>query len=190
MKTNLSLLFLGIMVLVAGLAGCSRVAPDSSVAYFPHNDGYSWEYVMTSSPSTLETNITIRFNGTTRISSTLEVQNWEVNLIGYTSTSYIKVQNDGVYSYGGTSLTSETGSLILRLPPSVGQTWSAGGGSYEVLGRENVTVPAGTFDCYKVRGSSSGGYSDNWWGAWAGLAKGYSVYGSTNTSTVLKSKNF
>lgn len=186
------LVFVGIVTFVVG---CSQVVSTSSGSYFPHENGYSWEYAITSSSSTLESYVTFKFNGTTTIAGTIEVQNWEAKQSGSTSISYIKVESNGVYSYGGTYATAETGTLMLPLPPSVGQAGIISGGTtYEVLARENVTVPAGTFDCYKVRAYYSSGYNDFWWGAGAGLVKSYSYYVYSSivyTGTIeLKSKNF
>jgi hypothetical protein len=85
---------------------------------------------------------------------------------------------------------------LLAFPLEVGKTWNAIPVSSQIVGtvvaRENVTVPAGTFDCYKVSMvTTSGSYSFTstaWIGNNVGLVKSTSDY--STAETVLVSKNF
>lgn len=184
-----SILLLGLLVFAAG---CGHVISIVETGYYPHQDGYRWQYTFSTSTTTETTSLTISFNGTTTIWGTIEVQNWVSQTAGSISISYIKVTNDGVYSWGGNTSTAEAQTLQLPLPPTVGCTWRVSSATAEVLARENVTVPAGTFDCYKVRTTSATSYTDYWYGAGAGIVKIATVNPSSSYSAtlVLNSKNF
>jgi len=168
------------------------LAPAAGRNFFPNTDGYSWRWEF---PEWGFSYI-ITVEGTTQIGSiTAQVGHLTGVFGGYTATmeTYWKIDDTGAYYYGmGTTPEAFT---ILNFPLEVGKTWechSSYGLYYpttvEVLAFEEVTVPAGTFDCYKVSYTAAGGVSYYWFGNGVGAVKAL-MAGSTE-EVILTWKNF
>jgi|GEM_PF-473180 len=81
--------------------------------------------------------------------------------MGFATTATTAFTYDG--DYGAPFSEGKTWSYEMVSTPSMGpemtSSWTA-----EVVGMENITVPAGTFDCYKlVHSSDSGDTNVEWW---------------------------
>jgi len=149
--------------------------------YFPHEDGYSWNYNWTSNlVSTNETSVIndvkkCSFNGEFifpdgRVAQVMLIsREASVNEIGY-----CRVEDDGVYFYGDVTSTTIESILVLPLPLETGKTWQRGmWGTLEVYGFETVTVPLGTFEAVKV-GLTQGDFSFyEWYADGVGLLKSF-----------------
>ena len=200
MKKQALLFSLMIVLFCVLVSGCSLLQQTSSgggESYFPHAQGNTWRQsstdgssqIMTAEGSTSIGSTTVQLFRSTYISSSGSVS---------TSDAYYRIDSTGVYSHGSSSYPSSIGIPIFSFPLEVGKMWDVMvSGPYStkctVLAKENVTVPAGTFDCYKIEGLSMYGTievyrSYIWLGNNAGIVKG-----TSNTSTiesVLQWKNF
>jgi len=161
------------------------------------------------------------FNDTQKNSSGITTAStdtyYKVNDLGVYYYGYNSVNNSGLslqsmpFLFGMPSkidvksvslkFISSTPMELLLFPLSVGKQWtssfdsSSGSGTYEydisVVAFEDVTVPAGTFKCYKIKfvstysGTSLTSYV--WYGNNGGQVK---VVGSTGYIISLQSKNF
>lgn len=182
------------------MAGCSLLQPTSSgggESYFPHAQGNTWRHssadgssqVMTAEGSTSIGSTTVQIFSSTYISATGSVS---------TSEAYYRVDGSGVYAHGSSDYPSSIGLPFLSFPLEVGKTWDIViSGSYankaSVVAKESVTVPAGTFDCYKVNYFTLNGtieiYNSNiWFGNNVGIVKANSS--SSTIETILQWKSF
>ncbi|MBU1149106.1 hypothetical protein KKI23_03370 [Patescibacteria group bacterium] len=198
------LLFAGMFVF-----GCSKAETSAAgVAsnYFPHEDGYSWKYIDQNDSATISTiEGTTTINGNTvqiiksSYPSSSSLSTDKGNILGAftsTGTSYWRVTDDALYVYSSTSDTNPY--MSLAFPLEIGKTWTIV--EYEgysltakVVANENVTVPAGTFNCYKVDSFSHYGTEEAymqslWIGDRAGLVRGERSGGTYTTE--LEWKNF
>jgi hypothetical protein len=110
----------------------------------------------------------------------------------------MKVDSSGVYYYP--SLTTTEAYTFLSYPLEVGKNWiyyDLGPNSYSsratVAAQEDVTVSAGTFNCYKItfaylRGTVEVGSSNIWFGKNVGMVK--TTTSSTTYETQLVWKSF
>jgi hypothetical protein len=181
------------------VSSCSLLQQTSSgggESYFPSVDGNTWFLVNNDGSSqlmTVEGTVTIGSVTAKRFYSTYFSSSYGTS----TSESYFRVDSSGVYAHGSPTSPMSIGIPFLVFPLEVGKSWDIVTGTYSskanIVAKENVTVPAGTFDCYKVKYSSYNGtvetYSYNYWfGNNAGPVKmtsGYSTF-----ETVLQWKNF
>jgi hypothetical protein len=63
----------------------------------------------------------------------------------YTNTTYAYCREDGDWIFLYTSLDDTTADTLMVTSPSVGKTWHEGTATKEIVGQEDVTVPAGTY---------------------------------------------
>ncbi len=152
-----------VLVLI-GVLGCGQsVQQQTPVNYFPHNDGYSWEYAYVFTYGTVEVTMvkTRYFDGTATLPGEETVQRLisseEVIGINHINSSsimdscgYYLVDDSGVYYYGTSSNPITEADLILPFPLEIGTSWQRDGVTFEVLGVETVSVPAGSFDAFKI----------------------------------------
>ena len=94
----------------------------------------------------------------------------------YTSTRYTYCREDGDWILVYTSLDDTTADTVMVTSPSVGKTWHQGSATTEVVGQEDVTVPAGTYKgAWKVKVTTSqGGLAFDmyyWYAKGTGLVK-------------------
>lgn len=172
-----------VISLIAFVVGCGLLQQSSGGggrSYFPNTDSYSWRYSSTDGSSSIST-----VEGTRQIgSATVQVvKSRYTSASGTVSTgeTYWRVEDAGVYIYPSVSTTESM--TFLAFPLEVGKTWKTydyGTSEYSstasVAARENVTVSAGTFDCYKVgyvtkRGTVELSSSNIWFGDGAGMVK-------------------
>lgn len=203
MKGKLSLLILGIgvVLLVVGAVGCSTQQQTSSgngggKSYFPCIEGYSWRYINNRGEITLTTvegTVTIGSNVAYRFYSTY------ISTTDGTSTgeSYFKIDDSGVYICSKSY--PELVINYLLFPLEVGKNWRAAdiptAAVFEIAAKETVTIPLGSFECYKViityydDSKTSVWYADN-----VGMIKSFGTYTSSGnfitSESYLDWKNF
>lgn len=193
------LLFLSMIfclaILVIGVVGCSTQQQTSSgsgggKSYFPCTQGYSWRYINDQGVTTMTT-----VEGTATIGPRVAYRFYSTHIstTGATSTSesYFKVDDSGVYlcskSYPDLAIN------YLLFPLDVGKNWKAADIStaavYEVAAKENVTIPLGSFECYKVIITYNDGTKTNvWYADNVGTIKTFDTYASSES--YLDWKNF
>lgn len=200
---GLGLLF--VFILIVGILGCTQfqqAADTGGREYYPNTDGYSWTYQLTSSAGVGGV-LTYSWNGTTTIDS-INVQKFksEYSSGGIVSTSEVlfKVSDDDVRCYGTTDSSTTEPMIILDFPLEIGKSWylcSFLTWEAIVAAQETVTVPAGSFSCFRVDLDMYGisPLSSSWYAKDVGIVKsvGYTVSSGViiATSTLeLTSKNF
>jgi len=209
MKKYLLVLFL--VAISTMMIGCNITSSGGSsgggAEYFPNTNGNSWTFKSVgtqntpSSATTLIATTEMTVDGTTTVDS-MTVQIFRsVSTSSYgvsTSEALVLVNSNGVYTYGSVSSPSTEAITTMEFPLSVGSRWTGYGTSeVEVVAKETVTVPAGTFNnCYKLS-SITGNPSQVsylWVGPNVGFVKSFSsdISGSyTYVATMeLMSKNF
>jgi len=205
MKIKFFLATLGIaiftLILVIGIAGCEEVQrPSAELNYFPHEDGYRWEYQCSSAYGISESSSFKRiryFDGTATLPNSFIVQNFvcteealsqsamvfgTVKLFGLPisrlGSTYLFIDETGVYSYGNPYNPTTEAGLILPLPLSIGKVWKRGHAesilTCEAFAAEEVTVPAGTYNTVKIRlkiGTAESDYWYEWYADGVGMVK-------------------
>lgn len=164
---------LGSVALVA-LVGCgvspvqmpkqstSSVAAKAVASFFPTEVGYTWQYAVAAHPTqdpdtTVDGTQTFRVEGSrkTRAGSTINLRESD----SYTmrdrfptlTVSEDKIVVQGVDYLGPVAtVIPDIKTDFLRFPLASGKKWDDGNWLGEVKGMEKVTVPAGTFDAYRV----------------------------------------
>ncbi len=194
-KKILVALVIIVLVFVAGVwvAGCGQTLQVSSPNYFPHNDGYSWEYACKQTVGTSESSWTktYYFDGTATLSDGRIVQKLMVSeeatatsikCSSFAGTSgYYQIDDSGVRHYGSLSHPTTEATLILPFPLDVGNTWERGAiGTFEVIGVETVDVPAGSFSTFKVGLQEEGFEMYEWYADGVGMVKSYMRFPCTN----------
>jgi len=187
------------LILVVGSGGCGKAGNTSSLSMssYPHQNGNQWECktTLTVGNSVNSTSIMKRyFDGETTLSNGLVAQNlctsYETSSAGVmaikriklfaspSSTSLYCVTGTGVYNYGTITYPTTEAAYLLPLPLDVGDIWTIVENlTCEVIGEEEITVPAGTFRTLKVEvnifGSSGADQSDyyEWYADGVGLVK-------------------
>ncbi len=94
----------------------------------------------------------------------------------YTNTTYVYCREDGDWILVYSSLDDTTADTVMVTSPSVGKTWHEGSATKEVVGQEDVTVPAGTYkSAWKAKlTAGQDGYTLEayyWYAKGAGLVK-------------------
>ena len=205
---------LGLAVVLASVvslfgSGCSVLQQAGSTgggeSYFPHAQGNSW--VMTGSDGGTETMTvegTINVGGSNTAQKFCSCYMQNIGASAYTSTgeTYYQINGTGAYYWGNSGYVFPAAYTMFPFSLEVGKSWDMiASGSPTVKGivvaRENVAVPAGTFDCYKLALVATyvlpGGTSETeteyyWLGDNAGFVKLASS--SSTVETVLTWKNF
>lgn len=146
-----------------GTEGTTSAKAKKSEALFPTQTGYVWTYNTTLHPTNdpyvdipLDTDVvelesvTQQGDATTLKLRSFDQWNGEYRYPFITLTKD-KVQVSGV-SYLGAGAPKAQGFSFdfLRLPLQSGAKWDDGNWMGRLKGKETVTVPAGTFDAYKV----------------------------------------
>ncbi len=150
--------------------------------YHPLAVGYRWEYDVTQTESDTQTGVQIS-TITAEVTSShgmlfeqVTSTAWEdTSTTAWLDTSYLQENDGNVLFYSGIN-DSEPDTLLV-LPLVLGNTWTVrieswGSMTGEVIGLENVAVPAGTFaECWCIRytGLDDTGYS--WFARDVGLIK-------------------
>lgn len=204
-KESLMLVVL-VFVVVLGILGCAQqgteVASVQAQSYFPHEDGYSWRYVDDSGTSyiiTIEGTATIG-SDTFQVIKFSDISSGSLGLSSFfglassTTMSYWRVDDTGVYIYPSTDLTESY--YFFSFPLEINKSWTVyENGDYSqtanVVATENITVPAGTFNCYKINyvdryGTEEAHAVSYWLGEGAGIVK----TASSTSISELAEKNF
>lgn len=133
------------------LTSCSKetptqtTTPTTTVDYFPLKVGNWWKYDNGTVTATIDSLVTLG-------------DNTKAYLMNYT---YSSKGSEFLYKKDSTQIaeykyTGEIDRILLKLPIQIGQKWQYDFGTSEVdsifvIGKENVTVPAGTFnDCLRL----------------------------------------
>jgi len=147
----------------------------------PLEIGNSWTYEYSAGPS---------FEGEfyMEVTEKVEVFGEEVYKLDFEGALFdgeywqlLKNIEDGLYFYGHTFHGElETPDLWIEADAEVGQTWQTQGQGGEVEWEvisisEEITVPAGTFECIYVQGKTDGSSSvvEHWWAVGVGEIKAY-----------------
>ncbi len=168
------------------------VGPTPAAFTYPHANGSEWVYSYEG-----ESLIKYVISGTYGHPSAGNTQ----KLISYVfsgggwqkyGTQYLKVTDTDVRLY--LDQTSSGYYMLLKFPLKVGNQWNAGKGyTATVSTKETTSVPAGSFDCYKIDYTSSSWNMTFWWPSKIGGmgAKNYGLWsmGSTPIAIDLKSYN-
>jgi len=193
----LAVIFVLFTVLVYG---CSQQASKrgGGRSYFPNEEGYTCLLRHEDGTGTL-----ITAEGTVVIPGDITVQSFKSSYLDASGTlistgeEYMKVTDAGVYHYGIPSIILDPAAVLLDFPLTVGKSWTVSSGAdvttANVTDNENVTVSAGTFDCYKVsyittHGTIEVATSTVWYGDGAGIVK--AISSSWPFGTVLEWKSF
>ena len=143
--------------LVVLIVGCGD---EEGNVFFPLTVDNEWNYDMTMTRTDPDTTITktgtveLEITAETTLDNDTEVfemimtMTFDDTLIpGFADTSYCEETEDYVLIYDAKADTVPDDTMLV-LPLETGKTW----GDCEVIGQENITVPAGTFnDCWKIR---------------------------------------
>lgn len=144
--------------LVVLIVGCG--SDEEGTVFYPLSVGNEWNYNMsmtrtTPTDTTVETGSdkleitaeTTLDNGTAVFEWVLTITFDDTLVPDIIDTSYIEETEDYILQYDAKADTVPSDTM-LALPLETGKTWA----DYEVMGQEDVTVPAGTFnDCWEVR---------------------------------------
>ena len=181
-RVLMSILMLSLFSLLGLLAGCGTqvsTTKEGKSDFFPHSDGYSWNYL---SGGTIEYDATVEgfsteetysFNGTTELSGGIVVQNYITP--STSEPSYYLINDTGTYYFGTASHPTTEGELDLSFPFYIGKKWQGLGGiTAEVVSYETVTTPMGDFQAYKVSFSFPGDFvASDWYASSVGRVKRY-----------------
>jgi len=143
--------------MVLFIIGCPKGTKD----YYPLTVGNIWNYDMTMTTTLPDTTIT--GTGTMKIEITAEttlnnganvfeeVSTSIVENSTHIDTSYTEETDDYILNYGDKADTDPDTMLVL--PLEEGKTWKTDSNTtLKVIGKESVTVPAGTYDdCWKAQ---------------------------------------
>ena len=144
--------------LVVLIVGCG--SDEEGTVFYPLSVGNEWNYNMsmtrtTPTDTTVETGSdkleitaeTTLDNGTAVFEWVLTITFDDTLMPDIIDTSYIEETEDYILQYDAKADTVPSDTM-LALPLETGKTWA----DYEVMGQEDVIVPAGTFnDCWEVR---------------------------------------
>lgn len=180
--------------------------------YYPISLGNMWNYkglveikafngdTISSSSGVTEVTAETRLTGgedvfeITRIDTTFAKVPSETTLV-YTSVSYTRKTDDYVLGYESLDDTEPDTALVLPLEEGktwTVQSWADTTTTATVLVKESVTVPAGTYDCFKVRTTTTMGsqsYQMYWWYAeGVGLVKSYLETSQGGLVTVVRNE--
>lgn len=191
------IILLGCFTQTTEITSTTTTTTTAGENYFPHADGNTWYYAGTDGNTH-----TITVDGTavigTKVVQVFKTFNTSSTGAGTTSEAYYLVSSSGVYNYGGSGWSTTEAFIYLSFPLAVGKSWTFYNippvlATASVEARENLVVPAGTFDCFKIKytylyGTDEASSSNVWLGNGAGIVK--STNSSSTVETVLQSKNF
>ncbi|MGQ9817859.1 MAG: TapB family protein [bacterium] len=147
------LVYVPIALLIIGCGGGEK-------NYFPLTEGNTWNYrtisTTTIGDSTLSDTGTVKMEITakTTLNNGTEVYEQILTIDQSGDTSYMQETDDYLLSYDDKADTKP--DTILAFPLEEGKTWTVSKDSLytetsKAMGKESVTVPAGTYDdCWKI----------------------------------------
>jgi len=151
-KLFISLSFVFILI----FAGCKETPTqplDTSVIW-PLNVGNYWEYKC--SKFDLSGNITvIEYDTMTVVLDTLinNLNVYKIKSIDY--DYYFYNLSDGLYQFRLRKIEPDTTYIMFKYPGNVGDRFVPGDTIYIISTNENITISAGTFNCYRYENSSN-----------------------------------
>ena len=171
----------------------SPTVETGGVEYYPHTDGYRWNYTYTPPGSPTSGNMAREFNGTQTFNSIACQKFVWTQDFAASSEILANVTSSDVKFYGTSSSPTTDATTWLSFPLQVGKTWTIYG-SYtaSVEAFESITVPTGTYNAFKVfydYGVPGARYY--YWYAKDVGAVAFEIYWVTqNITATLSSKNF
>ncbi|MGQ9465465.1 MAG: TapB family protein [bacterium] len=147
------LVFVPIALLIIGCGGGEK-------DYFPLTEGNTWNYraiaTTTIGDSTFSDTGTVKMEITakTTLNNGTEVYEQIFTMVQERDTSYLQETDDYLLSYDDKADTKP--DTLIAFPLEEGKTWTVSkDSSYtetaKAMGKESVTVPAGTYDdCWKI----------------------------------------
>lgn len=175
------LLFMLSYVAINGCGGDDD-EPAAAGDYWPCAIGNLWDYVYTMTLDTGDTTMSVTGSITiTIVGDTVLINDQYVFMQEYVVTMSGSVDRDTYY-------IAETDTTILRFnsvydtipdvmlefPLETGNNWIVSGSqTASVLGRQNISVPAGTYNCYEVAYAAYGDTVYDYFAANTGIVKEY-----------------
>jgi hypothetical protein len=177
------------------LASCSEneepAGPTPEAFTYPHANGSEWVYSYEG-----ESIIKYVISGTyghPSAGNTQKLINYVMGSNGWQKydIQYLKVTENDVRLY--LDQTSSSYYMLLKFPLEVGNQWNAGKGyTATVSSKETASVPAGSFESYKIDYTSSGGSMTFWWASKVGGmgAKNYGLWYLNNNPINIELKSY
>lgn len=171
------------LVVISGCGGDDEDEPTVAGDYWPCAIGNTWDYVYTITLATGDTTMTGTGSITVAIvGDTVLINNQQVFMQEYVAimdnsverdTYYVAETDTSVLRYS--SLYDTIPDVMLQFPLEVGNTWLVSGyTTAAVLGRERVSVPAGTYNnCFEVAYIYYGDTVYDYYAANTGIVKEY-----------------
>jgi len=170
-------------VIINGCGGDDDDEPSAAGDYWPCAIGNMWDYVCTMTLTTTDTSVTATGSITlTIVGDTVLINNQHVFMQEYVTIMGNTVDSDTYYvAETGTSvlryssLSDTIPDVMLQFPLEIGSTWLVSGYTNAVvLGREHVSVPAGTYyNCFEVAYTAYGDTVYDYYAANTGIVKEY-----------------
>jgi len=165
--------------------------PTPEAFTYPHANGAEWVYSFEG-----ENAVKYVISGTFDHPSAGNTQKFISSVYGSGGwqkydTQYLKVTENDVRLY--LDKTSSGYYMLLKFPLKVGNQWDAGKGyTATVSSKETTSVPAGSFDCYKIDYTSSAWNMTFWWPSKIGGmgAKNYGLWAVSGTPITIELKSF
>lgn len=161
MKVKINL-FLLVMISLT-LLGCATTgnitnnttSSNHTNSYYPNTDGYEWKYDVSSwnsyTGTTSTSEGTQKVNGSYTYSNGLTLQKFYQESLSVSQEALTEVTASTVKTYGNTIFPTAESTTLLSLPLSVNASWNYYQNyKAQVVAQENVTVPLGTYNAYKV----------------------------------------
>ncbi|MDH4210604.1 MAG: hypothetical protein OEV79_04080 [candidate division WOR-3 bacterium] len=177
-----------LLPLVTLIFSCNGESDNNGEHYFPLAVGNVWNYdvvyrlIMTSDTIQYTGTSTTEITRETTLNSNIDVLEqvttmlWDdTTMTNSVDTTYIQSTGDHVLIYNDVADTEPDTSLVL--PIVDGNTWTVYADTTdtltaEVIGQDDVTVPAGTYaDCWDIRYTSLGQTQDNWFADGVGIVR-------------------
>jgi hypothetical protein len=170
-------------VAINGCGGDDDDEPSAAGDYWPCAIGNMWDYIVTMTLTTTDTSVTATGSITlTIVGDTVLINDQYVFMQEYVTimdntvdrdTYYLAETDTSILRYY--SVYDTIPDIMLEFPLEIGNTWIVSGSqSAAVLGREHVSVPAGTYyNCFEVAYSVYGDTVYDYFAANTGIVKEY-----------------
>jgi hypothetical protein len=169
------LLLIPLVVLIVGCGG-----EEEEANYFPLTVGNEWNFDMTMTETTpsdtfvvtatqnLEITTETTLDNGTEVFEMIMTMTFDDTLVpDFADTVYFDETEDYIMVYDAKADTVPSDTM-LALPLETGKTWA----DHEVMGQDDVTVPAGTFnDCWEIREVDDEDTTYMYWASDVGMVK-------------------
>ncbi|UCG30051.1 MAG: hypothetical protein JSV53_11225 [candidate division WOR-3 bacterium] len=175
------LLFMLSYVAINGCGGDDD-EPAAAGDYWPCAIGNLWDYVVTMTVDTGDTTMSVTGSITLKIvGDTVLINGQYVFMQEYVVTMSGSVDRDTYYIADTdtsilrfSSVYDTIPDVMLEFPLETGNNWIVSGyQTAAVLGRKNISVPAGTYNCYEVAYAAYGDTVYDYFAANTGIVKEY-----------------